>query len=230
MKRLLLSAGILIILSTAGYTSELKGFVSACDAATGTFEVCGVEVITREDWTIFEDRQKKPASPGDLMDGDYVEIEGRFIEPAKLEATRITMGKEVVTGPVTEVIEVTGTAEEAPAPGEPALKAPEAGPEQERKDDEATTEPVMEQAAPTPTKPPTERKDKLKGALQNADVKTRILIVKGTVVKLDAGVKVVGKNGKAVSLQKLRRGDRVVCEGTRLSKKEFQAGSVQVLK
>jgi len=135
--------------------------------------------------------------------------------------------KEVVTGPVTEV---TGTTEEAQAPGEPDLKAPETGPEQARKDTEPTIAPIMEQADPTPTKPPTERKDKLKGALQNADVKTGILIVKGTVVKLDAGVKVVGKNGKAVSLQKLRRGDRVECAGTRLSKKEFKAGSVQVLK
>ncbi len=216
MKGTLLAICIILAISTAAFSSDIKGTVSAIDVDGGTFEVCGVEVVTSNDWTIIEDRLKRPATLNDLTEGDYVEIEGRFIEPAKLEATEVTLGRVLASGPTSEIIEEDDSKKEGP----------QAEPEPEQ---EPTIE-KHEEPAPRPTEPPPPGKDKLSGTLRNADTKTRILVVDGTTVNLEAGSKVLGANGKPVSLAKLRRGCRVECEGTHRSKKEFSARTVRVVK
>ncbi len=208
MKGMLLAIFSILIISSAVFSSEIKGLISAIDASNGTLEVCGVEIVTRENRTTIEGRQKTPATLEQLRKGDYVEIDGRFIDPARLEATRIMVGKEVTPEPVVEVITEKVTVEKAQPEPEAARKEVEP---------EAVEEAVK-------------ASDKLKGFLQNADVKTRILIVDSVIVNLDAGAVVQGADGKAISLEKLRRGNRVECEGKRLSKKEFLAKTVRIVK
>lgn len=223
MKGALLACAAILTISSSAFPSDIKGTVSTIDINGGAFEVCGVEVVTSHDWTIIEDRLKRPAALSDLAEGDYVEIEGRFIEPAKLEATQITLGRVIASGPTAEIIdeddmrEAAGTAPEA---------ASEAAPEPERI--EEPRKPVPPEPADAPPPPPAA--EKLSGRLRNADAKTRILIVNGTIVNLEPGARIFGANKAPLSLSKLKRGCRVECEGTKRSKKEFSARTVRVVK
>ena len=50
------------------------------------------------------------------------------------------------------------------------------------------------------------------------------------VVTHEPGARVLGADGRPVSLSKLKRGTRVECEGTHRSKSEFSAAAVRVMK
>lgn len=208
MKGMFLAVCAGILMSGGVHAAEIKGIVSTVDANTGTLEISGVEVVINEDWTIIENHRKIPAVLGNLGKGDYIEVEGRFIDPARFEATRITVVKDISTASGEEAAEkAVGVEDSQP---EPATAARE--------------------AETVPTKTHAAGGDTIRGSIRNVDVKTRILIVGDIVVNLDTDARIQGASGKAVTLARLRRGDRVECEGTRLSKKDFKAGSVQVLK
>ena len=224
MKGALLAGAVILTISSAAFPSDIKGTVSTIDINGGAFEVCGVEVVTSQDWTIIEDRLKRAASLSDLAEGDYVEIEGRFIEPAKLEATQITLGRVIASGPTAEIIDEDDMREAAVTAPEEA--AAEAAPEPERIEEPRKPAPPKPAAGP----PPPPAAEKVAGTLRNADAKTRILIVNGTIVNLEPGARVFGANKAPLSLSKLKRGCRVECEGTKRSKKEFSARTVRVVK
>ncbi|MDD5428290.1 MAG: DUF5666 domain-containing protein [Candidatus Omnitrophica bacterium] len=66
---------------------EIKGKVSSVDKTKKTLQISGVQVLAGDAWV--ENEQDYPLALSDITQGNYVEINGKFIGPSEMKANKI---------------------------------------------------------------------------------------------------------------------------------------------
>ncbi len=87
MKGLICFAAIFLFLSTICIADEIKGKITAIDAAGGIIEVSGVKILAEK--AKIENFDDRPYKISELKVGDIVEVEGVFSGAGEMTATEI---------------------------------------------------------------------------------------------------------------------------------------------
>jgi len=102
--KLLLPLVLIVFVASICLADEVKGKITAVDAAGGTLEISGIRIAAQA--ALIEGSMDERIELAALKVGDYVEVDGFFTEPGRLSARKVEkepVGPDKVKGTINRV-------------------------------------------------------------------------------------------------------------------------------